>query len=65
MREPVMNAILLGAACFGALAIFITADPEAIAEAKAAQIGSMTRDVSTNPAAGAVEETSVIAFIDP
>jgi hypothetical protein len=60
-----MNAILLGAACFGALAVFLTSDPKVIAEAKAAEAGSMTHEVSTNPATGAVEETNVIAFLDP
>lgn len=59
-----MNAILLGAACFGALAVFVTADPQRVAEAKA-ELGSMTHDVSVNPKTGEIEETNVIAFLDP
>lgn len=59
-----MNAILLGSACLGALAVFLTTDPQVVADAKA-ELGSMTHDVSINPETGEVEETSVIAFLDP
>jgi hypothetical protein len=61
-----MNAILLGGACLGALAVFLTTDPQDVAAAKAEiQVGSMTHDVSTDPITGQTEETSVIAFLDP
>jgi hypothetical protein len=61
-----MNAILLGAACLGALAVFLSADPQEVADAKAElELGSMTHDVTVNPVTGEPEETSVIAFLDP
>ncbi len=59
-----MNAILLGSACIGALVVFLTSHPRLIAEAKA-ELGSMTHDVSIDPKTGEVEETDVIAFLDP
>jgi hypothetical protein len=63
-----MNAILLGGACLGALALFLTTDPQVVARAKAELRqgeGSMTRDITVNPETGAIEETSVLAFLDP
>ena len=61
-----MNAILLGGACLGALAVFLTTNPQDVAAAKAEiQLGSMTHDVSVDPITGKTEETSVIAFLDP
>jgi hypothetical protein len=61
-----MNAILLAGACLGALAVFLTTDPQDVAAAKAEiQVGSMTHDVSTDPITGETEETNVIAFLDP
>lgn len=59
-----MNLILLGSACLGVLAVFLTSDPQIVAEAKA-ELGSMTHDVNINPKTGEVEETNVIAFLDP
>jgi hypothetical protein len=59
-----MNAILLGSACLGALAVFLTTDPKVVTEAKA-ELGSMTHDVNVNPVTGEIEETNVIAFLDP
>jgi hypothetical protein len=63
-----MNAILLGGACLGALAVFLTTDPQVVADAKAELQqgeGSMTRDIAVNPETGETEETSVLAFLDP
>ena len=61
-----MNAILLGGACLGALAVFLTTDPQTVANAKAElEVGSMTHDVTVDPITGQTEETSVIAFLDP
>ena len=61
-----MNAILLGCACLGALAVFLTTDPQTVANAKAElDVGSMTHDVTVDPITGQTEETSVIAFLDP
>jgi|RhiMethySRZTD1v2_1073278.scaffolds.fasta_scaffold3927235_1 hypothetical protein len=61
-----MNALLLGGACLGALAVFLTTDPKDVAAAKAEmQLGSMTHELSTDPITGETEETSVIAFLDP
>jgi hypothetical protein len=61
-----MNAILLGSACLGALAVFLTTDPQVVADAKAElQRGSMTHEASIDPLTGQIEETNVIAFLDP
>lgn len=61
-----MNAILLGGACLGALAVFMATSPQDLANAKAdLQVGSMTHDVSVDPITGETEETNVIAFLDP
>ena len=59
-----MHAILLGSACLGALAVFLISDPQVAVQTKA-EPGSMTHDVNTNPKTGEVEETNVIAFLDP
>jgi hypothetical protein len=58
-----MNAILLGAASLGALAVFLTAPPE-VRVSSSEDRGWMTRDVQTNPDTGETEETNVIAFLD-
>ena len=61
-----MNAILLGGACLGALAVFLATDPQTVPNAKAElDVGSMTHDVTVDPITGQTEETSVIAFLDP
>lgn len=62
-----MNALLLGGACLGAMAVFLTADPVKVAAAKAELRqgeGSMTREYSLNHKTGQVEETDILAFRD-
>jgi hypothetical protein len=58
-----MNAFLLALASAGALLVMATTDPgEVIPTGE--ELGSMTRAFSTNPDTGAIEETSIIAFLD-
>jgi hypothetical protein len=70
-----MNGILLGLACFGALAAIVTAEtspPPAPAEAVHVSYpaapprdpGSMTVTYNTDPESGETTEISVIAFRD-
>ena len=70
-----MNAIILAGAFAGALTIFLSANPDKVAAARAeashaeasqteTDVGSMTRDIKVNPKTGEEEETSVIAFLD-
>lgn len=59
-----MNAILLAAACAGALAVILTTDALPTGVSAYADKGSMTREVSVDPQTGETEETSVIAFLD-
>ncbi len=70
-----MNAILLGAACFGAFAVFVTRDPHQVEAARmeAARatvvqeqpdVGSMTRTITVDPRTGEETEINVIAFVD-
>lgn len=58
-----MNAILLGAASLGALAVFLTAPPE-VRAASNEDRGWMTHEVQVNPDTDETEETNVIAFLD-
>jgi len=61
-----MNAILLGGACLGAMAVILGAGPEArVAKAELQRgEGSMTREYTVNQKTGETEETDVIAFND-
>ena len=61
-----MNAVLLGGACLGALAVFLTTPPEKIAaaQADAQQRGWMERHINIDPVTGEKEETSILAFKD-
>lgn len=61
-----MNAILLGGASLGALVVFLTADPEKVAAARADadQRGWMERTISVDPDTGETEETAILAFRD-
>jgi hypothetical protein len=70
-----MNAILLGAACLGAFAVFVTRDPHQVESARMEtaraavvqeqpDVGSMTRTITLDPRTGEETEINVIAFVD-
>lgn len=60
-----MNAILLGAASFGALLAIFTADATQVQTARmSGDVGEMTRTVMVDQATGETTQVSVISFID-
>ena len=60
-----MNAILLGAASFGALIAIFTADSANLDAVRHSEdVGSMTHTTLVDPGTGETTEISVISFVD-